>query len=163
MKIKPTAAESSCRQTLERQPVGQVHYRRATEDGRLREGPKQHQLGAEEPPPSSHRESERDLPEEFCIQQPHQEQLLHPLDSQMLNWFPGACGWVWTNPGPWPPPQKFIKSFQLNTKRWPCAFTSLGSSEILSNVFSEKKKIVVAVLTLLWKISHFLNRVSDCL
>lgn len=91
MKTKLTAAESSCRWTLQRLPVGQVHYRRATEGGRLKKGLEQHQLREEEKhSPSSHRDSDRDSPEELCIQQPPQEQFLHPLDSQELNWFPGA-------------------------------------------------------------------------
>lgn len=83
----------------------------------------------------------------------------HPKSSFCTPWIPKswigflAPGGVCASTFPWPPPPKFVKSFQMNTKRWPYAFTSLGSLKSFSNVFFAKK----------FKKSHFLNAASGCL
>lgn len=70
----------------------------------------------------------------------------HPKSSFCTPWIPKswigflAPGGVCTSTFPWSPPPKFVQSFQLNTKRWPYRFTSLGSLGSFSNVFFAKKK-----------------------
>lgn len=155
MKIKLTAAESSCRWTLQRLPVGQVHYRRATEGGRLKKGLEQHQLREEEKYILHHPTvTQKGIHLRSCAFSNH------PKSSFCNPWIPkswigflapGGC--VCSSTLPWPPPPKFVKSFQLNSKRWPYAFTSLGSLESFRNAFFAKNK----------KKSHFLNTASGCL
>lgn len=146
MKTKLTAAESSCRWTLRRLPVGQVHYRRATEGGRKVWS----NTSWEKKRSILHHptETRKGIHPRSCAFSNH------PKSSFCTLWIPKSWigflapgGGVCSSTFPWPPPPKSVKSFQLNTKRWPYAFTSLGSLESFSNAFfakNKKKKITLS-------------------